>query len=82
METLLIIMAIISLSCAAPVKWTSHAVKDTSVVPLYDSATVVKTTTTIVKNTYLDTVKLISSDTTRTIKLDTLKPLPKIKKVK
>jgi hypothetical protein len=66
---------------ATSIKYEKQITRDTMRVPLNDSATVVRTITKMAKNEYLDTVKLISSDSVIVpVKYDTLKP--KAKKIK
>jgi hypothetical protein len=78
----IVIFVISAIAIAATtIKYEKHITRDTLRVPLNDSATVVRTTTKMAKNEYLDTVKLLFSDSIIVpVKYDTLKP--KAKKAK
>jgi hypothetical protein len=83
MKTILLVLS------AGAVLWGSvifirDTTRDTSRVPLMDSATQVRTQYRSIRQLYKDTTRLMASDTVKIIKVDTLKPhtVIKAKKVK
>ena len=81
MKTILFLATMVVLSWGKIIE-TNTVSRDTTKVPLFDSAVQVKTMYTKIQNHYLDTVKLLVSDTFKTYRVDTLKPVTKVKKVK
>ena len=78
MKTTLLILFAAAVLCGKVIEINTVS-RDTTKVPLFDSAVQVKTMYTKIQNHYLDTVKLIISDTFKTYRVDTLKPVTKVK---
>ena len=77
----LLLVAILSTAAlSAPRKQYLRTVKcDTSKVIVQQTLTVLKYDTVKVVNQYKDTLKLIKSDTTRSVRIDTLAPVKPIR---
>ena len=76
MKTTLLILAVVALffiAAFASVIYVRDTTRDTSRVPLMDSATQVRTQYRSIRQLYKDTTRLMASDTVKIIKVDTLR---------
>ena len=83
MKTILLVLSSVVVLWGSVV-FVRDTTRDTSRVPLHDSATVVRTQYRSVRNLYRDSSILSASDTVKIPRLDTLKPhaVTKVKKAK